>query len=340
MKKDSCIFLEDIALMRPILILCIICGHAFAIYTGTNYWPLPEGCNQNILLSWINPCLISFALQAFVFVSGYLFAYKSDKLKLLDCQKFIFSKLKRIYLPSIIFSALYVFMFPQIYSRNIIVLYDIFNGAGHLWFLPMLFWCYVFGWFALKIKIRYTLRLAIFLLMASYFSSIIPNVFRISTAIHYFIYFVLGMWTFENKRYIINCIKRKRWRFYFIWLFVVFLCCLKVFLYSRYCTIPLYPLFILKVTLNIFLGIAGSVVLFCTANLIVSKYGICVAHNDIWYGMYIYHQFIMMWLYYRSGISFYLHGFTPWVVLLLTLIISYCLVSITLKGRVGRWLIG
>ncbi|WP_459186839.1 hypothetical protein ACGE0T_11805 [Parabacteroides sp. APC149_11_2_Y6] len=68
--------LNEVYIIRPILILCIVIGHSFAIYSGA--WENVEALTENVPLvyKWLNPFFISFTLQAFVVISGYLFAYQ------------------------------------------------------------------------------------------------------------------------------------------------------------------------------------------------------------------------------------------------------------------------
>ena len=69
---DSKQMLPEIILMRPICILSIIIGHAFAIYSGA--W---GGSSIPYVkeYQYVNPIFISFQLCAFVFISGYLFEH-------------------------------------------------------------------------------------------------------------------------------------------------------------------------------------------------------------------------------------------------------------------------
>lgn len=65
--------LLEVAIMRPILILCIVIGHSFAIYNGA--WPSPFDVNIHSIYRYINPLFISFQLAGFVFISGYVDEY-------------------------------------------------------------------------------------------------------------------------------------------------------------------------------------------------------------------------------------------------------------------------
>lgn len=200
--------LSDIALMRPILIISIVIGHAFAMFHGTGgSWPLPDRYETFAGYGWINPIFISFALQAFVFVSGYLFAYKKPSNKL----EFIQKKIKRILLPSLIFSTLYVLILQPQMFKNISVVYEIINGAGHLWFLPMLFWCYLFGAIFCKYIDEFSFAKALLIVSASVaayiLSALVGDYFRLFSGAQYFVYFVLGVWVQTYRTNILNVLK-------------------------------------------------------------------------------------------------------------------------------------
>lgn len=336
MNKRSKNIFSDIALMRPIMIISIVIGHAFTIYTNSNSWPLPVGCDQINFLSWVNPVFISVALQAFVFISGYLFAYKLVNNPSIDTITFITGKFKRIYIPSILFSIFYVFMFCDKSISDHQTIYEIVNGAGHLWFLPMLFWCYVLGILTKRLTNSPNLLMIGILTVVSLLSLHVPDFLRIAKTLQYFIYFVLGIWTYKNKTRMLDYVGKHKYLIYLSIIVLIFLCCSKVYILKIGNMFP-YSLSIV----NIALGVIGSLLFYIIINRILIQHpGIVNFRNDIWYGMYIYHQFIMMYLYYNTSISQYLLNYTPYVVLLITLIGSYVLVRISLKTRIGRWLIG
>ena len=108
------VFLGNIAVIRLVLILCIVIGHAFAIFSGA--WSgiesidIHEAC---AFYKFINPIFISFQLPAFVFISGYLLG--KNKVKV-DEKNFVVQKFKRLYVPALVFGVLYYFLF--VYQKN------------------------------------------------------------------------------------------------------------------------------------------------------------------------------------------------------------------------------
>ena len=155
--------LEEITLMRTILAFLIVFMHAFTCYNGG--WKQPLGYVDIPLYKWLARFSFAYTLEAFVFISGYLFAFQRITLNRVENEMgLIVNKLKRLMLPSIIFSALYFVIFYE-YKGVSNMLYSIINGCGHMWYLPMLFWCFIGGWLLEKIKIKSGWKVALLVLL-------------------------------------------------------------------------------------------------------------------------------------------------------------------------------
>lgn len=63
--------------------------------------------------------------------------------------------------------------------------------------------------------------------------------------------------------------------------------------------------------------------------------------NSLCYGVYIVHQFVLVYIYYKSEFVHHLNAYAlPWVVLAITVVSSLFLSYLLLKTKVGRFLIG
>ena len=133
--------LQEVLLTRPILIVFLVVYHAFIVYAGG--WTQPAGFVPHEGYAWIARLSYSFMLEMFVFISGYVWAYQ-----LLDLNRrtsfagLVQQKSKRLLLPSIVFSLAYLLCFSRDLISSPRLLYDLLSGVGHMWFLPMLFWCF------------------------------------------------------------------------------------------------------------------------------------------------------------------------------------------------------
>ena len=66
--------LDEVTLMRCILAILIVFMHSFTCYDGS--WHEPAGYVDVPLYMWLSRVSFAFTLEAFVFISGYLFAFQ------------------------------------------------------------------------------------------------------------------------------------------------------------------------------------------------------------------------------------------------------------------------
>lgn len=146
-------YLEEVVFIRLILIVLLVLCHAFSPYV-TNWSDYP-GMVSYLPYKFITPLFAQFRLPVFIFLSGYLFGYTvSRKSDALQARNAIIKKAKRLLLPCIFFSAIYYLMFCDLSDSFITIAGTIVQGAGHMWFLPMLFWCFTCVFFIEKSQIR------------------------------------------------------------------------------------------------------------------------------------------------------------------------------------------
>ena len=145
--------LDEISLIRLVLIIVLVLYHSFAPWCEA--WRPFVGYTVSEAYWWIGTLSYSFMLPAFVFMSGYIYAFQRETLLRNSFKSLVVGKIKRLYVPSIIFSVLYLMLitaFDVDFKKNI---KSILEGVGHMWFLPMLFWCFIFMHILLNIKERY-----------------------------------------------------------------------------------------------------------------------------------------------------------------------------------------
>lgn len=326
--------LNEISIMRVILILLIVIGHVFAVFGSSQSWPLPSGWSANYIYSLVNPITISFALQTFVFISGYLFAYQHLN-KSITFFSTLKNKLSRLYLPTIFWGILYSCIVLRTDLFDIKAILNIISGVGHLWFLPMLFWCFVVMQLFINMLSIPKIATFICLTLLSGLSLFIPSILRIQEFGFYFIYFVLGYWTFGQKTKFVN----KKLNVCLIWGAVVILCVLKCLLLSGNFNLK-YPSMYMW-CIKYLLGIFGALALYLSALKLNIDKGDTSKHKVLdwqgWFGIYIIHQFVLKLLYYKTDYCSLVHS--PWITLFVVLMSSVVLVVIFRKFRIGRRLL-
>lgn len=333
--------LYNVVYMRVALTILVICSHAFAPFTGVASWPIPYGVNTTEVQPefWIiATCFSCFMLEAFVFMSGYLVGVKkvNSGLDALSFNYLIKKKISRLIVPSLIFSIFYVLLFYDDYNWNSVI--TILSGAGHLWFLPMLFWCFCLLWVVLKFNINPILVIVVSII-ASLFSYRVAGIpFQTGRAVYYFIYFYLGYLIKSRNKEIHNQLSSM-----FILSFVLsFAILCKYALHNGYC-LPGGGILRFILSTNIIAGLSGSLLLYLICNIFRNVK--CNEHveklSNLCFGVYILQQFILMALYYNTPIP---HIVTvhllPWGMIITTIIITIPTVNILMNNKYGKILLG
>lgn len=177
--------LDEVSFIRPILILLVVLYHSMAIHTGN--WEMPEGGTIIPVYKAIGRLSYAFMLEAFTFISGYVWAYQREVKERKDdflmlCRK----KTIRLLIPTFVFGFLYLYLF----ERETFLVLNLLEGPGHLWFLPMLFECFLISWCILYFKPSLRAILPFLFLIAIFSPSDLPC--RLSYTLYYLPFFLLG----------------------------------------------------------------------------------------------------------------------------------------------------
>lgn len=330
--------------MRTILALQIVFMHSFTCYQGG--WEQPDGYIDIPIYKWIARVSFAFTLEAFVFISGYLFAFQRMTLNRKENGvDLVLNKLKRLILPSIIFSILY---FPLFYTYKGFgnLVYSIINGCGHMWFLPMLFWCFVVGWLLEQVKIGDVWKMVFLMGINLFFFYSLP--LQMSRASSYMFYFYGGYLVYKHSERIKSAITTKKIILSWI-LFII------VFVFLR----PLKDTLVWGDS-N---GMVGKILTLSgrrACQLVYASFGIIafyittvyyIQHHQLksqtiklascCFGIYLFQQFILKGLFYKTNFSAIVGPYwLPWLGFAIAAPLSYFISFLLLKTKVGRFLIG
>lgn len=338
--------LMDVVLMRLSLIFLLVVYHALCIYTGG--WEKPFAGFPDIpLYDWLGMLSHGFRLQSMVFISGLLFGYTLKRHPERLCFKgCVVRKAKRILLPCYIFGIAYWLMFcypPDLsYSSIWGGIWFIINGIGHLWFLPMLFWCFVITYVLEKNGLCKPWLIWMFLVCAAWNPlSRIP--LGLGAVLYYYLFFYTGFMLISGR---IKMPKVNMW--IPVVLFVVAFCA-SMFIKNEFNAVTFVEKglrFGLKGFVNIIISVTGVYMLYRIANvrsvqkkidgnkLLIKLSGYC-------YGVYIFQQFILMFLYYKTDMAHCIEPYAlPWIATVITIALSLIFTDLSLRTKAGRFLIG
>lgn len=342
--------LTDVCAIRLMLIILLVLYHSFAIFCGG--WTPLDGYPEPAEYWWIGKAAYSFMLEAFVFISGYVYGYQIYRNpEKLSMKTVVNSKLKRLILPSIIFSTIYYLLFYDLTDSIWKIAYSILCGTGHMWFLPMLFWCFIFTFIAEKTGLRNILIILIAFVMA--ILSAVPLPLRLSSAMYYFLFFYIG---YIIKRKDLNI--RKLFTCRYAMAFTCIYLCIFIgmtLLQSQYLGGAIHPTdimildkgisIIIKTAIKLSIGLSGSLAIYSVTNLIIA-HGLTlppalISLSSYCFGIYIYQQFILKFLYYHTEIPEIVSPYLlPWIGFVVALAGSFFLTYLTKKTKIGNRLLG
>lgn len=340
--------LTDVVIIRPLIIGLLVVYHAFIIYMGG--WREPVGFKPVEAYGWIADFLHSFRMQVIIFIAGYVYSYQISLGKNESLKNIVVKKFKRLILPSVFFSLIYFFLFCD-FERYTVgsTLVTILSGAGHMWFLPMLFWC--FGCGKLLVCSKLNEFLVLFLLACI---ALVPwsVPFGIGNALRYMVFFWLGVVVWRHHDYVVAKFCTGRFSLFAVVLFVVSYLLSRLYQQVGLASMVEPTMFWRLLHLVVDNAVALVVTLLGIGMVyVVTNYFVEYKHcypaswvftaSTICYGVYIYQQFILQILYYKTGLPEVLGPYLlPWVGVVVTLVLSVVLTRLTLKTRFGRFLIG
>lgn len=320
-KVTQKVMLNDVVVMRLLLIFLLLIYHSFAPFTGSWHPVSDFGID---LYSIIGRASYSFFVEAFVFISGILLGFKHFRPGI----DFIKNKVRRILLPSIIFSIIYFICFVQ-WTGYLDFFIGLISGYGHLWFLPMLFWCFVIISVVVKSGVSPKIIIPLAFLTAFFINRNLP--FQVGQAFYFFPFLYLGyiMGSYQIQyKYAIK-------PFYIILSGLMFIT--GSLYYSKYQSVIGGGKLFVSLTGLLFCYML--ILKFFPKEIIIAKW--TVALSGYCYGVYIFQQFILVYFYYYLHAAEYVNIlWLPWIAFAITLILSVLGTYLILKTRVGRFLLG
>lgn len=337
--------LNEIEYLRPILFIQLFLVHAFTIYTTTS-WEIPAGIENIKIYDWIAKVAYSCMLELFTFISGYVYYFVSLK-KNMGFLRLVYTKFKRLIIPSILFSILFYLLLMEPKEFDLSLLYEIICGEGHLWYLPMLFGCFLLGYMLKNTK--YPLLVLMMEVVVSAFSRF-PNIFRVSQIAYYFSFFYMGMFICRYREIIQDIVTSRKncaiiisGILYIVGLIVLLPICVQLKEYHYTTWIEGYLVSAMARFTNIVYATLGIVFWYIislrVADVLAPPFWI-KQFNILSMGVYVVHQFILMFLYYYTELPRICGSYSlPWVAIIIALPSSVLLSYLVRQTKIGKSLI-
>lgn len=325
-------WLNEVSLMRPVLLVLLVTYHAFAPYCGA--WIMPDGIDEVVAYEWFALLAYAFMLEGFIFISGYIFTFQIiEKHKFKTFSSLLRNKFQRLIIPGMMFSFLYLCLFKSEEQPYWKVVYDIISGIGHLWYLPCLFWCFMIQYVLITKKVSLKFVGIVFSILC--FFSFVQIPFQLGKVFYYMMFFYGGGICYKYS----NIIKKYATNRYIaiVWvLFSLSFVILNVFMEANKDIIQYSDSFVVRNALRglnnlskALLGWNGIVALYLTCIPYCKKHRISpiiIKIGSCGYGVYVIHQFVLVYLYrYTSFPQITGTLLMPWGGLFITVIVSVLL---------------
>lgn len=340
--------LYEVSYIRPIIIFLLVILHSFTKITDGglmhNDYQLCDG------YKWFTWLISGFRIETIALIAGYVFAFQSlDLGRSYSFFAFVKKKFKRLILPMLFFGVIYYFCFyfnPATFKVGNFII-SLLSGCGHLWFLPMLFWCFLVIWVIDHFHLSSWITL---LLLAGVAILPTPSLPLGFTRLPHFIFYVYAGYFLWTKRDAILKHVNKKGLIASVWiLYVVLVVVHHTFIVdlslgdsiiSKVINVVIYNAISLPMSCMGIIALYMTVCHFTKQESFAPKPWVITA-SDTCYGVYVYHQFMLVLLYFYTPIVSLLPNLlVPWVGLIVAFSISLLLTKLTLKTKFGRSLIG
>lgn len=339
--------LYDVVLIRSLAIILVVFFHSYEMMYAPVHFPDMTDVYRDMYYN-VNSIILRFRMPLFVFISGYLFSYlEKSKGKYATFKSLIKNKFCRLIIPFFIFAIIYML------TTNSFDISSLISGdCAHLWFIAMLFWCFIITRILrfiphndsaiFKIIFSFICFVSLF-----YNGNFLPQFIGIQFVSHYYFWFYLGYVLSPYREQLYKCLYRSK---LYIGLFAIWM--LSIYLY--YVNVDeVYPF--LYSLCRIIGFIAIVILIWYVMNRIIHKYPgkwlegkFFKELNRTSYGIYVLHFWLQGFMISSTAKRIFNlellavnHTILfPLSFFLLSLLLSYIGAVLILKTKVGRFLIG
>lgn len=294
----------------------------------------------------INSICLWFHMPIFIFISGYLFSYlytQKHKYRVFFGKNgFLLNKFKRLILPYGIFSLIFSMSVGTLPMRSILS-----GEYSHLWFLTMLFWCFILVYILYRAHVHESILLSFILLTVFFISMFLPYHPIRFLGFHYlprwFFWFWLGCTIFHSRHKLFFIFRKIKANFLFP---VLYLLCM----YLQIKTVGDYDRDVIRYYAEI--GFLFAVLwIWFTVNTCIERLGTSWTQHRIIrelsscsFGIYIFHNWLEPFMISTTAKSFFPLEMLardhvilfPFLFALLALILSYMFTKLLIATKIGK----
>lgn len=187
--------LDTISILRVFCILVVVFFHCYGMMFAESHFPETVSLYEQLYFIPNQCVFINVAMPLFVLISGYLFSFLLQLGKYPTWGNLFRKKGVRILLPYFMFGLFFMATTGGWHPLQLLQSY------WHLWFLPMLFWCFIAGYAIYRIRTNFVCELSLLILafIGTFMPKFIPMWLGLHNISRWFYWFYLGMLIYKHK---------------------------------------------------------------------------------------------------------------------------------------------
>lgn len=196
-------------LLKVFAIFLVVVGHIAILYGGKSF-----GLLENRFLTVLCSIIYLFHMPLFFSLSGAVYQIGLDRGKYSSFSQFLKNKILRLVIPFLfvgaLFLALTLYYLKMTNGGGLFLtvcnVVGCFGEERHLWYLPALFWIFMFAYILNKSKVNLYAIFIVSVFVALYNSLYGDfNFICFSNAIYYAPFFIIGMIIQKNTTHVGGC---------------------------------------------------------------------------------------------------------------------------------------
>lgn len=220
----------DIAILRLIAIAIVVFFHAYGMTYAKAHLPADISAMYRDKYEMFNQSyLINIAMPLFTVISGFLFGGQLMHNKYGSFWAMTFNKFKRLMIPYFVFTVFFMFA-----TNNLSVEPFYKWSYWHLWYLPMLFWCFIICYSIKKVLFIRGGEFAL-LILAFALSLLIdklPSIVGIAQLPNFLCWFMLGIVICRYEKRMFDIIAK----YHLVWAMIAIYTVLSIYFPAKYGT--------------------------------------------------------------------------------------------------------
>ncbi len=194
-KKD---YRYDIAMLRLLCTTIVVFFHAYGMMYASHFSDATVAMYKAKYEFFNSTYLINIAMPMFLFISGFLFGGQLLKSQPISFIKTVKGKFMRLMMPFFVFATLFMF------TQNAASFKPFYQWTySHLWFLPMLFWCFITTWLLQRLIMNRSYYVSIPTLIILFVIAIPDKIFPMIFGLHHIntdlCWVALGAWFYKHE---------------------------------------------------------------------------------------------------------------------------------------------